>query len=105
MQMYEAEDAGGQDHQHVYAISAAAYIDQIDRALCGQLGEPHTGVVADAIARTCHRLGCRDVSPLEWHPSHIPFECLSEDLMIEAWILAKLRMGICGVRTAMRLHG
>ena len=25
--------------------------------------------------------------------------------MIEAWILAKLRMGICGVRTAMRLHG
>ena len=40
MQMYEAEDAGGQAHQHVYAISAAAYIDQIDRALCGQLGEP-----------------------------------------------------------------
>ena len=104
-QLYEPEDMGGHAHQHVYAISAAAYIDQIDRALCGHFGEPHTGVVADAIARTCHRLGCRDVSPLEWHPDHIPHECLSEDLMIEAWVLAKLRMGMCGVRTAMKLHG
>ena len=43
-------------------------------------------------------LGCRDESPLTWHPTHLQ-EQLSEDSVVEAWLLAKLRTGRRGVRT------
>ena len=56
------------------------------------------------VARTCWRLGCRRESPLEWHPTHL-MSSLSDELMIEAWLKAKLRMGLKGVRTAQPLFG
>ena len=75
-------------------------MEQIDRALAGLDGEPHTRVVASAIARTCWRLGCRTQSPLEWHPKHIEEEQLSDELLGEAWLKMCLRTGMMGVRTA-----
>ena len=81
-----------------YRVAAAALIDQIDRALCGAEGEPHRAAVKSAIVGACRRLGCRGYSPLEWSPEHLRHE-LSEDNVIEAWLLAKLRTGIRAVVT------
>eukprot|EP00965_Chrysotila_dentata_P126587 4185544-Pleurochrysis_carterae.AAC.1 len=58
-------------HEHVYGIAAAAYCDQIDRALCGPPERTDHTQVAEARAETCYRLGCRGKSPLEWNPTHL----------------------------------
>jgi hypothetical protein len=103
-QLYEAQEQGGMGHTHAYSMAAAALFDQIDRALSANEGEPHRHAVEAQIAETCWRLGCRRIHPLEWHPTHIEHE-LSEDNIIEAWILTKLRMRKRGVRTGTRLDG
>ena len=103
-QIYEAHQAGGMNHLHTYGITTASYMDQIDRALCGLDGEPHARAVADMIASTCWRLGCRDEHPLEWHPVHA-YDALNEDMMIEAWLKMKIRMEIRSERTNRRLNG
>mmetsp|Transcript_58631 Transcript_58631/g.154055 ORF Transcript_58631/g.154055 Transcript_58631/m.154055 type:complete len:227 (-) Transcript_58631:21-701(-) len=88
LQIYANARDGGLQHEHAYRVAAAALIDQIDRALCGAEGEPHRAAVKSAIVGTCRRLGCRGYSPLEWTPEHLRDE-LSEDNVIEAWLLAK----------------
>eukprot|EP00965_Chrysotila_dentata_P053668 1780488-Pleurochrysis_carterae.AAC.2 len=57
-------------HKHAYGVAAAAYCDQTDRALCGQPGRMDHITVAEALAETCYKLGCRGVTPLEWSPTH-----------------------------------
>ena len=90
------EEAGGAGHMHAYAYAAAAYIDQFHRALSGGEGEPARVVVSERIAATCRRLGCTE-APLMWEP---PVDVvLSEDDMVEAWLLAKRRAGMRGVQT------
>ena len=98
LQIYANARDGGLQHEHAYRVAAAAVIDQIDRALCGAEGEPHRAAVKSAIVGACRRLGCRGYSPLEWSPEHLRHE-LSEDNVIEAWLLAKLRTGIRAVVT------
>ena len=90
------EEAGGAGHMHAYAYAAAAYMDQFHRALSGGDGEPTRVVVSERIAATCRRLGCTE-APLTWEPSEDVV--LSEDNMVEAWLLAKRRAGMRGVQT------
>ena len=95
LQIYAREEEGGLAHQHAYAISAAAFVDQVDRALCGRAGEPHERAMKAMVARTCWRLGCRCESPLEWHPVHLMTgaDRLKDDLTCEAYLQAMIRMG------------
>ena len=104
LQMYANEHDGGLAHKHAYAAAAASYLDQIDRALWGDEGEPHREAVASMIAETCWRLGCRRESPLTWHPEHAIHE-LSDELMIEAWIKMKLLCGCRAMRTGQAPGG
>ena len=100
VQMYAAPEEGGLSHAHAYQVAAAAFVDQVDRALCGGDGEPARVAMEAAIASTCWRLGCRRGSPLAWDPQHLR-HALDEDLLVEAWLLAKMRTGVVGLATGM----
>ena len=63
-------------------------------ALSGSEGEPARVVVSERIAETCRRLGCIE-APLTWMPPEDM--ALSEDNMVEAWLLAKRSAGMRGV--------
>eukprot|EP00965_Chrysotila_dentata_P173596 5731105-Pleurochrysis_carterae.AAC.2 len=103
-QIYHAGTEGGMEtHEHAYGIAAAAYCDQIDRALCGPPGRMDHMQVAEALAETCYRLGCRGKSPLEWSPMHL-LEELDETRMMEAYLKYKLTLGIEGIQTGGVLH-
>eukprot|EP00965_Chrysotila_dentata_P181786 6001098-Pleurochrysis_carterae.AAC.1 len=103
-QIYHAGAEGGMErHEHVYGIAAAAYCDQIDRALCGPPERTDHRQVAEALAETCYRLGCRGKSPLEWNPTHLREE-LDETRMMEAYLKYKLTLGINGIQTKGTLH-
>ena len=102
IQMYAATAEGGLGHAHAYQAAAAALVDQIDRALCGGDGEPARVAVEAAVASTCWRLGCR-TDPLTWDPQHTR-AALSEDMVIEAWLLAKMRTGLVGLPTGAPLR-
>eukprot|EP00965_Chrysotila_dentata_P031787 1060061-Pleurochrysis_carterae.AAC.1 len=90
-------------HEHAYGIAAAAYCDQVDRALCGTPGRMDHLNVAEALAETCYRLGCRGVSPLEWSPTHL-LEELDETRIMEAYIKYKLVLGLEGAQTRGKTH-
>ena len=81
-------------HEHAYSWAAAALCDQIDRALCAPRGAPERVAVEDGLAETCARLGCRGVHPLEWNPTHLldVKDGLSEDLLIEAYLRARMHL-------------
>eukprot|EP00965_Chrysotila_dentata_P147954 4884016-Pleurochrysis_carterae.AAC.1 len=65
---HKATEGGMETHEHAYGIVAAAYCDQVDRALCGPSRRMDHTHVAEALAETCYKLGCRGMSPLEWSP-------------------------------------
>eukprot|EP00965_Chrysotila_dentata_P080030 2639742-Pleurochrysis_carterae.AAC.1 len=89
-QIYHGATEGGMEtHEHAYGIAAAAYCDQVDRALCGSPSRMDHANVAEALAETCYKLGCRGRSPLEWSPRHL-LEELDETRMMEAYIKYKL---------------
>eukprot|EP00965_Chrysotila_dentata_P029909 995780-Pleurochrysis_carterae.AAC.1 len=90
-------------HEHAFGVAAAAYCDQIDRALCGPPERMDHIQVAEALAETCYRLGCRGVPPLEWSPTHLWKE-LDETRMMEAYLKYKLTLGIDGIQTNGVLH-
>eukprot|EP00965_Chrysotila_dentata_P046330 1539877-Pleurochrysis_carterae.AAC.1 len=83
-------------HEHAYGTAAAAYCDQVDRALCGTPGRMDHLNVAEALAETCYRLGCRGVTPIEWSPTHL--------LEVEAYIKYKLVLGLEGAQTRGETH-
>ena len=97
--IFDTVGRGGLGHEHTFAVATAALRDQIDRALCGRAGEPARAAVEDAIAKTCLRLGCRGVHPLEWRPDHLVDE-LRDDLLIEAYMKGMIRCGWRGRLTA-----
>eukprot|EP00965_Chrysotila_dentata_P051818 1720295-Pleurochrysis_carterae.AAC.1 len=82
---HRATEGGVETHEHAYGIAAAAYCDQVDRALCGTPGRMDHLNVAESLAEICYRLGCRGVTPLEWSPTHL-LEELDETRMMEAYI-------------------
>eukprot|EP00965_Chrysotila_dentata_P115641 3821710-Pleurochrysis_carterae.AAC.5 len=100
---HRASEGGMETHEHVYGVAAAAYCDQVDRALCGRPGRMDHIQVAEALAETCYRLGCRGMTPLEWSPTHL-LEELDETRMMEAYIKFKLILGIQGIQTAGATH-
>eukprot|EP00965_Chrysotila_dentata_P164363 5427628-Pleurochrysis_carterae.AAC.1 len=103
-QIYHAGSEGGMEtHEHAFGVAAAAYCDQIDRALCGPPERMNHTQVAEALAETCCRLGCRGISPLEWSPTHL-LEELDETRMMEAYLKYKLILGIEGVQTHGVIH-
>eukprot|EP00965_Chrysotila_dentata_P222750 6193155-Pleurochrysis_carterae.AAC.3 len=103
-QIYHAGSEGGMEtHEHAYGIAAAAYCDQIDRALCGPTERTDHRQVAEVLAETCYRLGCRGKSPLEWNPTDLREE-LDETRMMEAYLKCKLILGINGIQTNGPLH-
>eukprot|EP00965_Chrysotila_dentata_P121021 4002973-Pleurochrysis_carterae.AAC.2 len=59
--------------------------------------------VAEALAETCYRLGCRGIPPLEWSPKHLLGE-LDETRMMEAYLKYKLTLGIDGIQTNGTAH-
>jgi len=83
-------DKGGLNHEHTYAAAAAAYVDQIDRILCGGEGEPARNLLEASIARTAWRLGCRQESPITWLPTYMEDE-LDDNIVVEAWLKIKIR--------------
>ena len=55
-QTYDPVVEGGAGVRHSYAVAGAAFVDQIDRALCGEEGRPDRTAIEAAIAQTCVRL-------------------------------------------------
>eukprot|EP00965_Chrysotila_dentata_P011612 379970-Pleurochrysis_carterae.AAC.1 len=103
-QIYHAESEGGMEtHEHAFGVAAAAYCDQIDRAICGPPERMDHTQVAEALAETCYRLGCRGIPLLEWSPTHLRGE-LDETRMMEAYLKYKLALGINGIQTNGTLH-
>ena len=93
-----ANRGSGLEHTHAYAMAAAALCDQVERALQGGEGVAARAVVEAELANTCARLGCRDVNPLEWHPTHLMEgpDQLREDVIMEAYLKARVRLGMRG---------
>eukprot|EP00965_Chrysotila_dentata_P118054 3902043-Pleurochrysis_carterae.AAC.1 len=103
-QIYHAGSEGGMEtHEHVFGVAAAAYCDQIDRAICGPPERMDHTQVAEALAEACYRLGCRGIPPLEWSPTHL-LGGLHETRMMEAYLKYKLTLGIDGIQTNGTLH-
>eukprot|EP00965_Chrysotila_dentata_P081853 2701629-Pleurochrysis_carterae.AAC.1 len=59
--------------------------------------------VAEALAETCYRLGCRGKSPLKWSPKHL-LEELDETRMMEAYDKYKSILGIEGRQAKGMIH-
>ena len=97
VQIYALADEGGFGVTHSYAHAGAAVIDQIDLALCGELGEPDRIAVEAAIASAAIRLGyvpsASSPTPLDWHPLHWVHHLNPSDI-VEAWWQPRLRAGI-----------
>eukprot|EP00965_Chrysotila_dentata_P225342 6194694-Pleurochrysis_carterae.AAC.2 len=100
---HRATEGGMETHEHAYEVAAAAFCDQVDRALCGTPGRMDYLNVAEALAETCYRLECRGVTPLEWNPAHL-LEELDETRMMEAYIKYKLVLGLEGAQTRGATH-
>ena len=100
LQLYATTEEGGMgNHEHAYVYAAAAILDQFDRNLCAPADAPGRVAVESAIAQTCTQLGCRRGHPLEWHPEDLLGE-LDSSLLVEAWLEAKIRLGIRGPQAA-----
>ena len=71
--------AGGEGNNHAYQTAAASWMSVMDNALAAPAGQTAGMLARNMVAATAWRLGCRGVSPLEWHPAHLE-EQLNEDL-------------------------
>ena len=94
VQMHASRAAGGLDHRHVYQHAAAVLVDEIERALAAPVNAPAHVAVEAHLRATCVRLGWDGYGDMrEWWPAHLE-HTLSEDMIGEAWLLARLRTGI-----------
>ena len=96
--VYTETSAGGEGNNHAYQTAAASWMSAIDNALAAPAGQTAGVLARNMVAATAWRLGCRGVSPLEWHPAHLE-EQLNEDFLVEAWHLQRLRTNLRGIRT------
>ena len=85
LQVYAPEAAGGLGEPHMYAIAAAAMVDEFDRALSGGRYDPARVSAESAIAATAVRLGfvpsAAQPTPLDWYPEHLE-QHLREDVNV-----------------------
>jgi len=96
--VYTETSAGGEGNNHAYQTAAASWMSAMDNALAAPAGQTAGMLARNMVAATAWRLGCRGVSPLEWHPAHLE-EQLNEDFLVEAWYLQRLRTNLQGIRT------
>jgi hypothetical protein len=93
LQVHASRDAGGLEHRHAYQHATAALVDEIERALDGEDGTPARTALEAHMRATCVRLGWHGRDDVRtWHPTHLE-HVLSEEMIGEAWLLAKLRTG------------
>ena len=97
LQVIAPEKAGGKGIEPAWCTAAAALCDEVARGLAGRDGEPARLALESLVALTCHRLGYEPSrtcpTPLEWFPTHLMAH-LSEELVVEAWLLYRLRTGV-----------
>ena len=96
--VYTETSAGGEGNNHAYQTAAASWMSAMDNALAAPAGQTAGMLVRNMVAATAWRLGCRGVSPLEWHPAYLE-EQLNEDFLVEAWYLRRIRTNLRGIRT------
>ena len=93
-QVHASRDAGGLDHRHAYQHSCAVLLDEIERVLAGPVNAPSRIAVDAHLRATCVRWGWTGAGDYrEWWPQHLE-HVLSEDMIGEAWLLARLRSGV-----------
>ena len=94
LQMYASREAGGLDHRHAYQYAAAVLADEIERILNSDADTPAKMAVEAHMRATCVRWGWTGRQDFrKWKPTHLE-KLLSEDMIGEAWLLAKIRTGI-----------
>ena len=97
VQVYSPAAAGGLGVTHFYVHAAVALFDQVDRALCGKLGEPARAAIESRIATTAVGLGyvpsIEAPTPLDWLPWHLR-EHLRVEYIVECWLLVQMQAGV-----------
>ena len=94
LQVYASRDAGGMDHRHAYQVAAAALVDEVGKALEAPEGTPAREAVEAHVRAVCVRWGWMGRGSMrEWHPVHLR-ELLSDDVIGEAWLKAKLEADV-----------
>ena len=70
-----ARVGGGAGGAPLYAIAAAATVDEFDRALCEGRDDPARLTAESSVAATAVRMGFvpsdAEETPLDWYPEHI----------------------------------
>jgi hypothetical protein len=94
VQIHATTQAGGLGHSHLYQSAAASLADQIDKIMQDDPGTPASIATRAHIRNTYMRLGWTERQDMmEWHPQHLE-HILNEEMIIEAWLLARLRAGV-----------
>ena len=94
VQIHATAQAGGLGHNHLYQSAAASLADQIDKIMQDDPGTPASIATRAHIRNTFIRLGWAERQDMmEWHPQHLE-HILNEEMIIEAWLLARLRAGV-----------
>ena len=92
--MHASAEAGGQGHRHAYQYAVAALASQFDEALHAQRGSPERTAMWAHVRNEYLRLGWDGRGRmLEWHPTWVQTQ-LSEERVVHAWLLGRLRMGL-----------
>ena len=91
VQIHAKTKAGGLGHSHLYQSTTASLADQIDKIMQDDPGTPASIATRAHIRNTYIRLGWAERQDMmEWHPRHLE-HVLDEEMIIEAWLLARLR--------------
>ena len=101
-QIHARKRAGGLGHDHLYQSATAALVDQIDKILQDGKGTPAEIALRAHIETTMHTLAWTERQDMmEWYPTHLA-DILKEDMIIEAWLLGRLRSGVRMTATGER---
>ena len=92
--MHASTVAGGHGHRHAYQHAVAALAAQFDEALHARRGSPERIAMWAHVRNEYERLGWNgEGHMLEWHPEWVENQ-LSEDRIVQAWLLGRLRTGV-----------
>ena len=92
--LHAAQRAGGLGHRHAYQHAVAALSAQFDECLHAQEGSPEREAIWAHVRNEYIKLGWDGRGRmLEWHPTWLEDQ-LSEDGVVQAWLLGRLRTGL-----------
>jgi hypothetical protein len=92
------EDSAGLGWPHPYEAVTATLFAQVDEIIGSGNDAPARKAFLAVLMQVAYKLGCREVDPLTWLPTHLE-EHLSQDCLVEAWLLAKVRTKVEAGRT------